>query len=135
MKRVRAFKNIWNVTKQLYIGYKNIKFPCSYRFISVLMAGVLISLVFKDIVKFLPWGDNPLMWHVAVPGGIAYFMDKKTLDDKRPYSFLKTVLAYEARPKNTYMGYDVAYRQERIGKNERITVVQDIGDGISEAQA
>lgn len=49
-------------------------------------------------------------------------MCQKTFDGKKPYSFLKSIILYVFRPKITYAGKAVKFKNETI--NENITVVR-----------
>ena len=58
-----------------------------------------------------------------------YAMSTKTFDGKKPYGFLKSVIAYALRPKLTYAGKKVT-----LGRNqpqEAITAVRSEFYGIS----
>ena len=49
-------------------------------------------------------------------------MSKKTFDGKKPYSFMRSVIAYAIRPKVTFAGKPVRLKKYR--ENEDITVVR-----------
>lgn len=61
---------------------------------------------------------------------LTWFMCQKTFDGKKPYGFLKSVIAYLVRPKLTYAGKTV-----KLGKDhpaESITAVRSGIYGISD---
>ena len=64
---------------------------------------------------------NPLILS-CIPFGVTWFMSKKTFDGKKPYSFLRSVLAYALRPKVTFAGKPVWLKKYR--ENADITVVR-----------
>ncbi|HDB3785806.1 TPA: conjugal transfer protein, partial [Staphylococcus aureus] len=64
-----------------------------------------------------------------IPVAFTWFMSTKTFDGKKPYGFLKSVIAYALRPKLTYAGKKVT-----LGRNqpqEAITAVRSEFYGIS----
>lgn len=42
--------------------------------------------------------------YFGIPVAFTWFMSTKTFDGKKPYGFLKSVIAYALRPKLTYAG-------------------------------
>ena len=53
---------------------------------------------------------------------MTWFMSKKTFDGKKPYSFMRSVIAYALRPKVTFAGKPVRLKKHR--ENADITVVR-----------
>ena len=49
-------------------------------------------------------------------------MSKKTFDGKKPYSFMRSVIAYAIRPKVTFAGKPVRLQKRR--ENAEITMVR-----------
>ena len=67
--------------------------------------------------------------YFGIPVAFTWFMSTKTFDGKKPYGFLKSVIAYALRPKLTYAGKKVT-----LGRNqpqEAITAVRSEFYGIS----
>ena len=67
--------------------------------------------------------------YFGMPVAFTWFMSTKTFDGKKPYGFLKSVIAYALRPKLTYAGKKVT-----LGRNqpqEAITAVRSEFYGIS----
>ena len=64
------------------------------------------------------------------PFALTWFMCQKTFDGKKPYGFLKSVLAYLVRPKLTYAGKPVKLEKEYPA--QPITAVRSDIYGISD---
>lgn len=127
LKKIKSYTSIWSVEKVIYaINDFNLPFPVSF----TQMAWFILSLFFVMMFANLPplsLIQGALVKYIAVPIGITFFMSQKTFDDKKPYSFLKSVLAYTLRPKTTFMGKAVKVNKDIVAKkkiNEQITVVK-----------
>ena len=59
--------------------------------------------------------DGAFLKYFGVPFALTWFMCQKTFDGKKPYGFLKSVLAYLVRPKLTYAGKPVKLEKEYPG--------------------
>jgi len=57
-------------------------------------------------------------------------MSQKTFDGKKPYGFLKTVIAYLVRPKLTYAGKPI--KLEKSQPTEAVTIVRSEIYGVSD---
>ena len=127
MKKIKSYTSIWSVEKVIYaINDFNLPFPVSF----TQMAWFILSLFFVMMFANLPTLSliqGALVKYIAVPIGITFFMSQKTFDDKKPYSFLKSVLAYTLRPKTTFMGKVVKVNKGIVEKkkiDEQITAVK-----------
>lgn len=49
-------------------------------------------------------------------------MSQKTFDGKKPYGFLKSIILYSLRPKITYAGKNIKFKNKIIDEN--ITIVR-----------
>lgn len=98
MKIMRSFSNVFNVSRSFYITIGQIVFRLSFVFVGF-AAGTFLFMVTVGKVIPLFGFDNPLVRYIVIPFGTACLMDKKTFDDKKPYSFLKTVVLYMCRKK------------------------------------
>lgn len=114
MKTVRSFKNVWDVTRSLYFNIGSICFQFSFVFIGFWVAAEAFMFVIGSHLPLPPTFDNPLVRYVVIPCGIAFFMDKKTFDDRRPYHSLRSIVVYAMRPKYTYLGKRVVFRKEHL---------------------
>lgn len=73
--------------------------------------------------------EGAFLKYFGIPVAFTWFMSTKTFDGKKPYGFLKSVIAYALRPKLTYAGKKVT-----LGRNqpqEAITAVRSEFYGIS----
>ena len=48
--------------------------------------------------------EGAFLKYFGIPVAFTWFMSTKTFDGKKPYGFLKSVIAYALRPKLTYAG-------------------------------
>ena len=74
--------------------------------------------------------DGAFLKYFGVPFALTWFMCQKTFDGKKPYGFLKSVLAYLVRPKLTYAGKPVKLEKEYPA--QPITAVRSDIYGISD---
>ena len=116
MKIAKSFKNVWSVSRNMYMSLGSFCFQFSFTFIGF-WAVLEVFMLTVGKYLYLPQAfDNPLFRYVAIPCGIAWFMDKKTFDDKRPYNFLRSLVIYLFRPKYTFSGKKVRFRDMTITK-------------------
>ena len=54
-----------------------------------------------------------LLKYIAIPAGLTWLMSQKTFDGKKPYSFLRSVIAYYINPKVTYAGKTIKMENEQ----------------------
>lgn len=123
MRRLKSYTNIWKVEKVLY-GINDIKLPFALTFTQLgwlIGSEMLVIFVLKKIPP-LCYSDNFLLKYLVIPGGITWFMSKKTFDGKKPYSFIKSVVSYLCRPKLTYAGKRVHFGKQKL--DEYITIVR-----------
>lgn len=114
MKQIKSYTSIWNVEKVIYaINDLNLPFPVTFH----QMAWFIVSLFGVIILGKMPplsFINATLVKYIGIPAGITWFMSQKTFDGKKPYSFIKSVLAYVIRPKVTYAGKAVKMREETL---------------------
>lgn len=125
MKRIRAFKNIWSVSRKMPVGPKFFRFSLSYTFIAALVVSFAFMITIGKYIPLPSVFDNWAIRYIALPILSAWLLDTRTIDDKKPLSYVKTMLAYTFRHKHTVMGRNVNMRNHRVGR-ERITTVTDI---------
>ncbi|MFQ5195901.1 hypothetical protein C4T40_08670 [Clostridioides difficile] len=86
------------------------------------------------LLNFIYKASLPLLCHILLVSqcylSITWFMCQKTFDGKKPYGFLKSVLAYLVRPKLTYAGKPVKLEKEYPA--QPITAVRSDIYGISD---
>ena len=96
------------------------------------MTWFVVSLFAVMILGNLPplsMIEGAFLKYFGIPVAFTWFMSTKTFDGKKPYGFLKSVIAYALRPKLTYAGKKVT-----LGRNqpqEAITAVKSEFYGIS----
>lgn len=123
LKNLKSYTSIWKVEHILH-GLGDLKLPISLT-LSQTCCFVSSELAILFVFHKLPplcYTDNILLKYGVIPGGLTWFMSKKTFDGKKPYSFLKSVIAYFFRPKRTYAGKTVRYGKQKLDEN--ITIVK-----------
>ena len=66
--------------------------------------------------------EGAFLKYIGIPVFITWFMSQKTFDGKKPYGFLKSIILYSLRPKITYAGKSVKFKNKIIDEN--ITIVR-----------
>lgn len=122
MKKIKSYTNIWNVEKVLY-SINDLKMPIPLTFTQIVWAvsSLLFVIMFGNVPP-LCFVKGELLKYIGIPAFITWFMSKKTFDGKKPYNFLKSVVAYYMRPRLTYAGKKVQYRKRNVREN--ITIVR-----------
>ena len=122
MKKLKSYTSIWSVEKVIY-AINDFKLPFPVTFSQ--MAWFVISLLTVMLLGELPpfsLIEGALLKYVGIPVGLTWFMSQKTFDGKKPFSFLKSIIAYFVRPKITYAGKVVKLEKEKM--NQGITIVR-----------
>lgn len=130
MKKVKSYTGIWSVEKVLY-SINDFKLPFPVTFTQA--TWFVLSLILVVALKNLPpicLISNVFLRYLGIPIGLTWFMCQKTFDGKKPYGFLKSVIAYFIRSKLTYAGKPVKLHNEKV--NEAITIVRSEVYGISD---
>ena len=138
MKKIRSYTSIWSVEKVLYsINDFRLPFPITFTqmtwFVVSLFAVMILQMLelanTEDGIIETHFQVGSLLKYFGIPVAFTWFMSTKTFDGKKPYGFLKSVIAYALRPKLTYAGKKVT-----LGRNqpqEAITAVRSEFYGIS----
>ena len=129
MKKIRSYTSIWSVEKVLY-AINDFKLPFPITFTQI--TWFVVSLVMVMIMGSLPplsLIDGAFLKYFGIPVALTWFMSTKTFDGKKPYGFLKSVIAYALRPKLTYAGKKVTLSSSQ--PQEAITTVRSEFYGIS----
>lgn len=122
MRRIKSYTSIWNVEKVVYaISDIVLPFPITYTQMAWFVATLLVIIMFSDVPP-LSLIDGVLIKYIGLPIGITWFMSQKTFDGKKPFSYMRSLIAYAMRPKLTYLGKPVKFREERW--NTEITIVR-----------
>ena|SRR5699024_1271958 len=130
MKKIRSYTSIWSVEKVLYsINDFRLPFPISF----TQMTWFVVSLFTVMLLGNLPplsLIEGAFLKYFGIPLALTWFMSQKTFDRKKPYGFLKSVIAYLIRPKLTYAGKPIKLKKSQPSKG--ITVVRSEFYGISD---
>lgn len=125
LKKLKSYTSIWNVEKVLYsISDFQLPFPITFS----QMAWFVLSLFLIMLLGSLPpfsLIDNVLIKYLLIPCGITWFMSQKSFDGKRPFSFVRSVIAFLIRPKITYAGKAVRLHKKHM-QNDSITAVRSV---------
>lgn len=122
MKKLKSYTRIWSVDKVIYaINDFRLPFPVTFNQMTWFVLSLLTVMLLGNLPP-LSWIDGALLKYVGVPLALTWFMSKKSFDGKKPYGFLKSVIAYYARPKTTYAGKPVKLQTHTI--NGTITAVR-----------
>ena len=97
MKKIRSYTSIWSVEKVLYsINDFRLPFPITF----TQMTWFVVSLFAVMILGNLPplsMIEGAFLKYFGIPVAFTWFMSTKTFDGKKPYGFLKSVIAYALR--------------------------------------
>ncbi|MDE1548707.1 conjugal transfer protein [Jeotgalibaca caeni] len=122
MKKIRSYTSIWSVEKVLYsINDFRLPFPISF----TQMTWFVVSLFAVMLLGNLPplsLIEGVFLKYFGIPVVLTWFMSQKTFDGKKPYGFLKAVIAYLTRPKLTYAGKSIKLKKSQ--PTEAITIVR-----------
>ena len=122
MKKIKSYTGIWNVEKVLYsINDFNLPFPVTFSQMGWFVITEFLIIFFGDLPP-LSMIEGAFLKYFGIPVALTWFMSQKTFDGKKPYSFLKSMIAYAVRPKITYAGKAVKLCRETAG--EPITAVR-----------
>ena len=121
MKKLKSYSSVWKVEQVIY-SFGDAKLPTPVTVTQLLWlaaSGVLVFMLRR--VPPLAFVHNPLIL-CCIPFGVTWFMSKKTFDGKKPYSFMRSVIAYAIHPNVTFAGKPVRLKKHR--ENADITVVR-----------
>lgn len=122
MKKVKSYTTIWSVEKVIYaINDLQLPFPITFTQMSWFVFSLLFIVMFGGIPP-LSFIDGALLKYLGLPISFTWFMSKKTFDGKKPFGFLKSVVTYAVRSKQTYAGKPI--KLKNIELHESITTVR-----------
>lgn len=122
MKKIRSYTSIWSVEKVLYsINDLTLPFPISFTQMTWFVLSLFLMILLGNLPPF-SLIEGAFLKYLGIPFGLTWFMSQKTFDGKRPYSFLKSVIAYAFRSKRTFAGKKIALSSYR--GTEPITIVR-----------
>ena len=121
---MKSYTGIWNVEKVLYaINDFQLPFPVTFTQMAWFVMTEFLVIFCGDLPP-LSLMEGALLKYFGIPIALTWVMSQKTFDGKKPYSFLKSQLSYQIRPKITYAGKAVRLHKQKI--NEPITVVRSV---------
>ena len=121
MKKLRSYSSVWKVEQVIYsFGDAKLPTPVTMTQLLWLAASGVLVFAFRKVPP-LTFVHNPLIL-CCIPFSVTWFMSKKTFDGKKPYSFMRSVIAYAIRPKVTFAGKPVRLQKRR--ENAEITMVR-----------
>lgn len=122
MKKIKSYTGIWNVEKVLYsINDFNLPFPITFTQMAWFVMTEFTIILFENLPP-LNMIEGAFLKYLGIPVALTWFVSQKTFDGKKPYSFLKSIVAYAMRPKLTYAGKAVKLHKQSV--NEAITAVR-----------
>jgi len=130
MRKVRSYTSIWNVEKVIYaVNDMKLPIPLTFTQIKWLVLSFMTVLVFSQVPP-LSFIENPLLKFIVFPIVVTWFMSQKSFDEKRPFSFFGSVMAYLFRAKKTFGGKPIKLRKQT--NHFEITVIRsEFRDEIS----
>ena len=122
MKKIKSYTSIWSVEKVIYaINDFQLPFPVTFSQMAWFVVSLFMMILFGELPPF-NMIDGAFLKYFGIPVALTWFMSTKTFDGKKPYGFLKSVIAYALRTKLTYAGKKVTFGR-RIPQ-EAITAVR-----------
>ena len=120
--------NIVGLFRQMFC-HQFMPFPITFTQMAWFVVSVFAVMLLGNLPP-LSFIDGAFLKYFGVPFALTWFMCQKTFDGKKPYGFLKSVLAYLVRPKLTYAGKPVKLEKEYPA--QPITAVRSDIYGISD---
>ncbi len=122
MKKIKSYTGIWTVEKVLYaINDMQLPIPVTFTQITWFVLTMFFVIIFSGIPP-LSLIDSALLKYVGIPITITWLMSKKSFDDKKPINFLKSVISYQLRSKQTFSGKKLEIKKYTY--NQSYTIVR-----------
>lgn len=102
--QVKNWSKIWKIERVFYKITDEISLPrpMSQTFLVWFVIGLFLSFKMKGIFPFS--FSSASLNHLGIPFLIAFVMDKKTFQGKKPYNWLLSALFFLIRPKLSRLG-------------------------------
>ncbi|MCU6747514.1 conjugal transfer protein [Faecalicatena acetigenes] len=114
MDRMKSYTGIWSMNKSMYIGEGNFTFRISFIFAGFLaIMEIFMFTVGAHIPLFM--FDNPLVRYAVIPFGVAYIMDTKSFEERKPYNLLLAILIYLFKGKDTFLSRKGTFKKMKYG--------------------
>lgn len=104
MQPIRNWSKIWKIERVFYKISNEISLPrpVTQTFLIWFLLGFMLSLRMDGIFPFV--FDSALVNRLALPFFLAFFMNKRTFQGRKPYNYLFSILRFALRPKRTRRG-------------------------------
>lgn len=121
-KKIKSYTSLWRVDRVIYaLGDVSLPVPMTSWQIAWFVGSFMAVLIFGSVFP-LSLISNTLVKNIAIPILVTWFMCAKSFDGKKPYSYLRSIVRYTLRPKETFCGKAVKYR--KVKQNETFTAVR-----------
>ncbi|EPI01473.1 hypothetical protein D920_00509 [Enterococcus faecalis 13-SD-W-01] len=117
MQTIKNWSKIWNIERVFYKISNEISLPrpITQTFLTWFIIGFILSLKMKGIFPFI--FSSPAVNHLGIPFGVAFLLNKRTFQGKKPYNYLLSIVLFWIRPKRTRRG-------TWVGKTKKYTLEQ-----------
>ena len=124
MKELKSYTGIWSVEKVIYaINDFNLPFPVSLSQMSWFVVSLLLVILLSKLPP-LNFIKGAFLKYLGIPLFLTVFMNGKSFDDKKPYSFIKSVLLFLIRPKISIQGKSVKIHKGIVKKENALKPVE-----------
>lgn len=111
MKKIKSYTGIWTVEKVLYaINDMQLPIPVTFTQITWFVLTMFFVILFSGIPP-LSFIESALLKYAGIPIAVTWLMSKNSFDDKKPISFLKSVISYHVRSKQTFSGKPIEVKK------------------------
>ncbi|EAE0901566.1 conjugal transfer protein [Listeria monocytogenes] len=113
MQQIKNWSKIWKIERVFYKINNEISLPrpVTQTFLTWFILLLVCSFKMNGIFPFM--FSSSLVNHLGIPFGVAFLLNKRSFQGKKPYNYLLTRLLFALRFKQTRRGH-------RIGKLREI---------------
>lgn len=91
MRVVKSYTNVWKLNRTFFtIGNVKLPAPVSMNFMIYFIVIVIPIALLGDLLSNIPG----IIRYVIIPGGLAWIFDKKMIDGKNPYQFIRSICTH-----------------------------------------
>lgn len=97
--RIPTYRQVWRQERVLYqIERIRLPFPITFRQMGIFVVSAVIMVILSRLpgLRNLPFVVN----YIAIPGLLAWYLTRQTLDGKPPHLWLRSMLRYYSGPKH-----------------------------------
>ncbi|EGO8197139.1 conjugal transfer protein [Enterococcus faecalis] len=104
MQQIKNWSKIWKIERVFYKISNEISLPrpITQTFLTWFIILFVCSLKMNGIFPFM--FSSALVNHLGIPFGIAFLLNRRTFQGKKPYNYLLTLLFFLIRSKRTRRG-------------------------------